>query len=210
MRRLKYLLAGVVFALFLLPVVVPTLAATNGTLVQVEPTTTQVGVGETVLVQVVAYDVTDLMGVSLRLTFDPTLLDVLDMDPVLEGVQVGVGGLLGEVVVLSNTVDMEGGHISLQYFRSETFTGVSGSGPIAAITFLGKGPGLSALNLAEISLIDSAGIPLDVTMRGGQITVTGAGLEPSPTGTPLSNTGRDIPHRHPFSNTGRDIPLSSL
>jgi LysM repeat protein len=128
-------------------------------------------------------NVTNLYGVQINLSFDPALLQVVDADPVMAGVQVELGPFLNPDHIAVNEVNPSTGFIDFAY-SSMAPTPVSGSGVVATITFQGVAPGTSSLTFNQILLADIDGNPIPITQENGQVTVGGAAPTPIPTGTP--------------------------
>jgi len=150
------------------------------------PQSAEVGVGSTTTVDVRIDDVTDLDYVDLCIVFDPLLLEVVDADPDMAGVQVAPGSFLGPDSTDENDVDLEAGEIYLYQVASEG--PVSGSGMLAMITFRGKAAGTSSVSFDEdwADLADAEGEDIEVEFQHGSLTVTGVQAStstPSPTST---------------------------
>ena len=156
--------------------------------VRFDPASQTIGVGEQVSVDVMVGGVTDLVGVSIVVKYDPAIVEVvgdpgpgsfipLEHDP--EGISVGPAG-----------------EIQIAYqIESPAGNPVSGEGVVGNITFRGRAEGTTDLALAEVTLI-GAGQDLTVpTPQDGQLTVSAAAPTsplptptftsmPSPTATP--------------------------
>jgi hypothetical protein len=170
-------------ALFLLGPVLPAWAgeshAAPGLLqdavtVSLDPPDADLDVDDTVDMDVLIEDVTDLYYFDLYVTFDPDVLEVVDADSAEDGVQIEAGDFLGsDATVWANDADQEDGEI---IFSQEVSTdAVSGSGKLATISFRGKVPGTSDITIDEdlLFLEDEAGEVITATIESGSITVTG-------------------------------------
>lgn len=163
--------------------------AQEGTVVHIVPSSVQIGVvGDTVSLSVRIENVTDLYSAEVNLTFDPLVLEVVDADTDLSGVQVQAGTFLrsdGEYVYCQ-VID-EIGEIG---FKQEVVEStVSGSGVLVTITFRGKTPGTSTIafnsvfDVDGIHLEDYNGDEIGAATQGGSVIVTEGSPQPTQTAT---------------------------
>lgn len=120
--------------------------------------------GKTFAVNVVLSQVQNLYSVPLQITYNPNMLEV---------VNVSDGNLLsrdGQPVALVHRDDPSTGTLQVTATRPPNSGGVSGSGQVFTITFLAKGSGTSTLNIARDGLRDSSMQPIQAS--GAQATVT--------------------------------------
>jgi general secretion pathway protein D len=120
--------------------------------------------GKTFAVNVVLSQVQNLYSVPLQITYNPNMLEV---------VNVSDGNLLsrdGQPVALVHRDDPSTGTLQVTATRPPNSGGVSGSGQVFTITFLAKGSGTSTLNIARDGLRDSSMQPIQAS--GTQATVT--------------------------------------
>jgi hypothetical protein len=154
--------------------------------VSIDPSSTEVDVGDTVTVDVYIENVTELAVAEMYVVFDPDFLEVADADPYTDGVQIEIGPFLGtDVTVEENTVDQDIGEIFFSQVASDT---VDGSGILASITFEGKAAGTSDvfIDADELYLEDGTGEFITASIEDGVITVvsevtTSPTAESSPT-----------------------------
>jgi len=194
-RRIDFVAAhrwcaiGVLLSLLLVPPLTAPAHAQGSPVVRLEPAAAQVEVGETLSVEIVVENVSNLFGVEVHLVFDPALLEVVDADAGMAGVQVDLGPFLSVDYTPQNTVDQGTGHIDFGYSQMPPATGRSGSGTIATITFRGKAAGVSPLTFSNVILADPDANPIPATTQNGDVTVGG-----TPTGTPtVTPTGTPTP-----------------
>jgi len=154
--------------------------------VRIDPSEASVLIGETVDVTIVIADASDLYSASAHLTFDPTLLEVVDADPSRDGVQVFPGAFPGPSQgpgdITVNIVDNDAGTIDYDFTLLDPAPAASGSGILARIRFQGKAEGDSTLAIASTNLWDSLHGPITVTAEDGLIQV--ASSSPADTATP--------------------------
>jgi general secretion pathway protein D len=129
-----------------------------------DPATITQSVGKTFAVNVVLSQVQNLYSVPVQITYNPNMLEV---------VNVSDGNLLsrdGQPVALVHRDDPSSGTLQVTATRPPNSGGVSGEGQVFTITFLAKGPGTSTLNIARDGLRDSSMQPIQAS--GAQATVT--------------------------------------
>lgn len=123
-------------------------------------------------------DVAKLYGYRVQLRFDPAALQVRDVSPADEGVQVALGEFLDPVnsFVLVNRADNAMGTVNVGVTQTAPATGANGSGVLAAITFRGRANGTTDVTLPEVVLVDDTEpVPATIAAEraGATITVTG-------------------------------------
>ncbi len=141
----------------------------------------QVGeVGELLTVTLQLEQVSNLFGVDVQLTFDPSILQVEDADPDTRLVQITPGGFpdLGPPdmklgMVFTNTVDNEMGVLEYAVGLLQDTPPAVGSGTLCTITFQAKALGYSALDIILADLADP-----EAQLFDNVITVNGSILIP--------------------------------
>ena len=120
-------------------------AATN---VSVVPASFTIQGCETIEIEVWINDVVDLYSADIRLSFDPAILEVVDSDPGMAGVQVANGGFLAEPVsAAANDADNTAGTIIYAATQLNPTPPANGSGPFIVIQFRAKQAGTSAIHI---------------------------------------------------------------
>ncbi len=163
-------------------------AQQGGTTVVISPAEALVTCGEIVPVEIRINNVQGLYGVDVRVTYDPSIVEVVDANPTAPGVQIepgnfpDVGGSQGMVQV--NNVDTAQGTISYAAIRLNPAEPQDGSGVIATIKFGGKTNGTSPVNLAWVMLSDRNARPISAEITNGTVKSSGCGTQPGPTSTP--------------------------
>jgi LysM repeat protein len=138
------------------------------------PGTVSLGVGETATVEVWADGVGGVNTLSVAVTFDPALVQIVDADPATEGTQAAPGDLMGEV--LENRV--EGDRLT---YRAAVQPGAAAkdTGILVSLTLQGVAPGTAVLEVSDVAAQDAAGNPLTVDiLSNGLVTVGGAASQP--------------------------------
>ncbi len=153
--------------------------------VAVLPPRSEFDLGTSVSVQVVVSDVVNLYGVGFELSFDPSLVQVVDADPGEPGVQITLGDFLSPDIVGSHAVDNAAGTIDIAFAQMAPSLPVTGTGTIAIIVFTGTNAGLASLTFdsAQLSNPDAIEMPADA-WHGELLVVDLTQPTPTPTATP--------------------------
>ena len=124
------------------------LAAQAAPVLQVTPASSNVTVGSVFTLDVYIFGVSDLFGWQLDLGFGP--VGRVSASPATEGSFLGGGQTFG-----GGTVDNSLGSITAMYSALSGFTGVSGGGILASISFTALNAGNAIFSLSNVMLIDS-------------------------------------------------------
>lgn len=168
--------------------------------VRVAPASVQVVAGQTVDVAVEVVDVQDLYGADVALSFDPAVVEVVDADPTLDGIQVGHGLFLDPGFVLFNLADNQVGALRMAITQMNPSLPKSGTGALVVVTLRGKLAGASTpLTLIRAQLARRDGIDIQSVPMSGQVAVVPE-APPGPTNTPIptQGAGTPIPTRTPL------------
>lgn len=164
--------------------------------VSLVPSTATIGVGEDVVVEVVIEDVENLFGADVRLEYDPDVLDVVDANDMVPGVQINSGDFpdiaSGRGFVAQNTVDSDAGTVGYAMTLLSPAEPVDGSGTLASITFRGQAAGTSDIRFLSVLISDDTANQIPVTKSGGSITVTSQAA-PTATVTPAPRRTTQAP-----------------
>lgn len=125
--------------------------------VSIVPASLRVTAGSTATTALQVNAVRDLYTVTLRLAFDPNIVQVMDADPGTPGVQIAASALLSgrDYVVTSNQADNVAGAVEFGAALRGAGPPISGSGPVASIVWQGQGAGQSAVTLQYSRLVSS-------------------------------------------------------
>jgi len=132
----------------------------------------QVSPGSTIQVPVSIRGVKELYGVDFTLEFDSNLLQVVDADPVMEGVQAGLGDFLDPGLLLFNIVDNQAGTIRFTMAQYNPSEAKSGSGNLVVVTFEGVALGESPLEISAVSLATREGEEIESIGVSGSLVVS--------------------------------------
>jgi len=153
-------------------------------IVSVLPSSTIVGTGGSVTVDIDVSDVTDLYAFLFDIGFTPGILSATFLSE---------GGFLprgGTTAFISGAIDNSTGTIS---FTADTLLGpvigVNGSGTLAVLQFVAGAPGTSQVDLSNLILLDSNLLSINANSLGGTATVAGVSAVPEPSSLLLISSG---------------------
>jgi len=130
-----------------------------------DPPTLAPKAGSTFTVNVMMSGAQNVYSVPLQLTYDPKLLQV---------VNVSNGSLLsqdGQIVTVTHREDDSTGTMQATATRPPGANGVSGQGPVLTLTFMAKAPGQSSLSIARGGARDPAMQALPVNGAAATVTI---------------------------------------
>jgi hypothetical protein len=178
--------------------------ALQGTALLFSPASQTVTVcDDQITVDVSVQDVADMSAMQMDVVFNPTLLQVIDVDPGQEGTQVAVDPVFDSGFVAANDVDNEGGRIT---FAVTLFNGnsINGSSGLIKIDFEPASAGNSELRLENSILASAQAQPINHQTGSGNIEILpdcegGAAIQPgdfemasrSPNSLPAGDTNGD-------------------
>ena len=146
------------FLMLLTLFTVAPVAAQAGARVFLQPVSTT---ADTITVDVIADNVTDLYGVEFLVTYDPAIVAVADVRSEQDGVQINAGTLLpvDQGFVVANQANPAAGTVSFAMTLLNPAPAVSGSGSLAQITFKRLQPSPTTIDIADVKLV---GISLQI------------------------------------------------
>lgn len=187
-------------------------------MVRILPEAAQVAVNETVDIAVEVRSVIELYGIDILVEFDPTAVEIIDMDPDLPGIQVMLGTFLDPGFVIVNLADNEMGRLRLAMTQLNPSQPKSGNGTLIVMRF--KGITLKQdtdITILEAKLASPYGSLIEVDeMWAGVVSVvqsnpgpTNTPIDQQPPGTPMPTaTNTPIPSITP-TDTPTSIPTST-
>jgi len=116
-------------------------------------------------------DIENFYGNQLEITYDPTIIEVVDAYSFQPGVQIQHGDFLTPDTVIKNIADNATGLIKYSTSLQGNKPGIDGSGILAQIAFRGLVSGTSPISLTSVTLSDPQSVAINVTEKGGQIVV---------------------------------------
>jgi hypothetical protein len=142
--------------------------------VLLSPSDQQVAVGSTVTISVNVEDVSQLYGAEIHLAFDASKLEVIDLDPQREDIQVKPGSLLNPErgFVAVNQADNAKGTLDYAITLLSPASPVDGGGVIIEeIRFKCLSRGTSSVRFTGVKLSSSEAVSLPFSAQDGTITV---------------------------------------
>ena len=124
------------------------LAAQAAPVLRITPALSNVTVGSFFTLDIAIFGVTDLFGWQMDLGFSP--LGLVSASPATEGSFLGGGTTFG-----GGTVDNGAGTITTMFNALSGFTGVSGDGILASISFEALTAGTATFSLSNVQLFNS-------------------------------------------------------
>lgn len=195
MRTKSYLFRILTFITLLLTLFAhpagPALAADP--VVRVMPAAPTVQVGQTVVVSITVDAVTNLFGLEFHMQFDPAVLEVVDANTAVPGVQIAPGSFLSPDIAPQNQANNTVGTIDFALSQTSPSTPVSGSGTLATITFRGRAAGSSTVAFTSVSLSNNVGATITASAQNGVVTVSATAPAATATSTAAAPTATTAP-----------------
>ena len=153
----------------------------DGAIARCEPLNASGPFDQDLAVEIYIQDVVDLYGADVQLSFDTAIAQVVDADSNLPGVQIQpLATFMVPGFVIKKEANNSAGTIWYAATQINPSPPVSGSGPLARVTFRAVAPGAFTLAVTSAQLSKAGGIPIPVTAVNCSVTFTG--------GTPATNT----------------------
>lgn len=137
-------------------------------------------------------DATNVYGVDVRASFDPALVEVVDVDATTEGVQIEPGQFPKPDFVAVNRVDPQAGTLRYVITQVNPTPPASGDGIIFSVRLRGLGvAGAGEFRIELVEMSDRNGQLLPVEIRSATLDVMGSDAgqaEAAPTGVAVAPT----------------------
>ncbi len=147
----------------------------NGAVARCEPLNAGGPFGQDLTVDIYVQDVVDLYGADVRLSFDTTIAQVVDAAANLPGVQIQpLASFMTPGFVIKKEADNDVGTVWYAATQLSPSPPVSGSGPLARITFRALAPGSFTLAVTSAQLSKAGGVPIPVTAMDCSVTFNGS------------------------------------
>jgi hypothetical protein len=181
-------------------------------MVVISPAHREVAIGMTTTVDIRIQGVTNLYGAEVHLTFNPSIVHVVDADPSSPGtIEIALGTFPYPDYVATNSADNTAGTIDVALTQT-SHPPRNGSGVLGTITFQALVGGVSPVHFVSAILVNPDGIEILSGTQDGEVVVlqygtlvgqvTFQGREPADWSCPLSVAlfvpGQTTP-RHSFS-----------
>lgn len=131
----------------------------------------EVSPDSTIQVPVSIRNVNELYGIDITMQFDSEILEVVDMNTAMDGIQVGLGQFLDPGLLLFNNADNDDGSIRFTMSQYNPSEPKSGEGILLIITFKGIGEGQSPLTISSVLLSTGEGVEIPSTGIDSILTV---------------------------------------
>jgi len=131
-----------------------------------------------------------LYALDITIKFDPSILNVEDVDASKSGVQIALGQFLDPGLVLFNTVDNQNGTIHFVMTQINPSEPKSGSGNLVVIYFKGIQEGKSELSFTNIQLSDRNGMQIAAGEVDAAITISSGVPTLEATSIPIQDPSR--------------------
>jgi hypothetical protein len=154
-------------------------------LLSTDPVKLEIVAGQVGTLQILLSNANNIYGIDFQATFDPAVVQVVDADSGLKGVQMAPGAFLKPDFMVRNLADNKTGTLRYVVTQLTPTPPVSGKGIILSVQFRGKTPGTSSkLTILSAVVADRHGVKQPVTTRGADLVI----IAPKPsTPTPLPN-----------------------
>jgi hypothetical protein len=169
--------------------------ANDPVIIRIIPPDAQVVVNQTIDIAVEVENVSNLYGIDVLLEFDPQAVAVVDMDPILEGVQVQLGQFMEPGFSIINLADNDLGRLRLAMTQLNPSPPKEGQGNIVVVTFLAKAVRPAGdITVISAKLADPQGNLIDVDeVEDGELTVVQSLAGPTSTSIPGGPAGTPLP-----------------
>jgi len=155
-----------------------------------EPSAVTLALGEEATVDLVVSGIQDVCGYQFNISFDPGVIEMIDMDSQLNGDNVLLGDLLDPVFVATNTISNTAGTVEVGVTQLMG-TPVSGGGVLGTLRFRAKSAGHARVIVTHLELADSNALPISASLSqpffvvyDGPTSTPTEGPSPTPTLTP--------------------------
>jgi len=142
-----------------------------GPKIRVSPPMSTTTLSDLITIAIEIDDIANLYASQLQLTFDPTIVEVVDAYDFEPGTQIRHGDLLVPDTTIRNSADNSSGTIDYLISLQGEKPGVDGSGTFAEITFRPLVTGTTALTFTNVLLSDPQSRAIEVTPSGGQLVI---------------------------------------
>lgn len=131
----------------------------------------QVAPGNIIRVPVYVRNVQDLYAVDFSMTFDPKIIQVVDADSSMPGIQIGLGDFLDPGMLLFNTANNDKGTVHFVMTQYNPSKPKSGEGVVVLIDFIALAVGESPLVMTDVTLASGQASKIEVQGVSSTITV---------------------------------------
>lgn len=150
-------------------------ATPSAAIVAIVPSYRQMQLGQTTTVDIRILNVRNLYGADVLLSFDPTIVQIEDMNPSLPDAQITLGGFPYPDYPPVNAGDNVSGTLHCAVTQASPRPPANGEGTMGIITFRGIKRGVSPVRFTFVQLSDPEGIEIPSTTFDGEVEVLDVG-----------------------------------
>ncbi|RLC97835.1 MAG: hypothetical protein DRI77_06410 [Chloroflexi bacterium] len=147
-------------------------AAQGGAKILLTPETLALAPGDSGTLEIRVENVAQLAGAEVHLTFDPILLEIVDADTEVEGIQIAHGHFLSPDFVVQNIADPSAGTIDYAIVCMPVDKAADGSGVLARATFNTLIEGETEVRIRSTILSDMQGQSITVETGPGAVVTS--------------------------------------
>lgn len=168
-----------VFLALLSPLTGKQIEAQSTATVRPDPASLQLATGEVQTVQVRLENASRVYGIDVRGSFDPAILEIIDVDPARDGIQMTPGSFPRPDFVAANTADNGAGTFRYVITQVNPTPPASGDGMVFSFQVRARAGGTTEIAIPLVEMSDREGNLLAVSTGSTAVQVTGATAEPT-------------------------------
>jgi len=149
----------------------------------------EIAPGEPIQVPVNIRNVRDMYAIDFTLKFDPNIVQVVDADPSIDGIQSALGDFLDPGLLLFNNANNELGTIHFVMSQYNPSKPKSGDGIILIVSFIGVAEGESPLLIDNVTLSSGQATEIEVQVVNSTLKVLEGAPSPAVTYPVTDTTG---------------------
>ena len=179
-HRIVRILCGLLLSAIFLASLGRPAAAQAQAIIYTQPSPINLVVGQTANISIWVEDAANVYSYYVRLYFDPRVLQILDADANLPGIQVQDGDFFyrPQSVTTSNWVDNSSGVVTYINQLNDPSMSISGSGKLIAfeLQVIAAGSGVSTISLSQSYLMSPQGDLLPVSVLNPQVYISATAI----------------------------------
>ncbi len=149
----------------------------------------EIAPGEPIQVPINIRNVRDMYAIDFTLKFDPNIVQVVDADPSIDGIQSALGDFLDPGLLLFNNANNELGTIHFVMSQYNPSKPKSGDGIILIVSFIGVAEGESPLLIDNVTLSSGQATEIEVQVVNSTLKVLEGAPSPAVTYPVTDTTG---------------------
>ncbi len=144
-----------------------------------DPLSLEIKAGAQGNISIVFDHVEQLYGLEIHLSFDPAVIQVMDANASIDGVQVSRAAWLEDALIAVNKVDNDQGVIDFAATLLRPAQPVSGRKTVLTVRLQGVTEGTTRLSIEDASLVNYEGMMIPTEIQSGFINITSGGKLPT-------------------------------